>query len=244
MNRLNKYNDFRNNKLKEISLLDGDSMVNNNEFQKYQKEYGNILNTLKINIHYPSTFKLSTSSLFILIKNIIDADDSINIESSIENVVLVTICAISLLVKEDKDNTSRLVGYAEQKGIDDKTINRIMRCIQSIKRIFKDVAKNFGKNIDLVIDMLSYTELFVPFVNVLLSIVKNNLIDINLISSETFKGIEDDDMKYKMIVNRIFHKLLIMVNNTNKFQNVKNSNVLRVNDEFKSPMYKNDRIQM
>ena len=74
--------------------------------------------------------------------------------------------------------------------------------------------------------------------------IKNDLIDINFICNTSFKDVNDDDIKYKMILNRILHKLFIIINNNNKFQNVKNSNILRINDELKSPMYKNDKIQL
>lgn len=241
---VNSYNNFKNNKLKQVSLIDSESLMNNNEFKRYQKEYYKILKHLNINMHYSSSYKLSISSLFILIKNILDKDNIINIENNIENVVIITTCAVSLIVREDKDNTGKLVSYANQKGIKEQDINKIMYILLSLKRIFNDVAKNFGKKIELITDMLSYTELFIPFIYVLLSIIKNGLIDINFICNTTFKDVNDDDIKYKMILNRILHKLFIIINNNNKFQNVKNSNILRINDELKSPMYKNDKIQL
>jgi len=244
MRSVNSYNNFKNNKLKQVSLIDGESLMNNNEFKRYQKEYYKILKHLNINMHYSSSYKLSISSLFILIKNILDKDNIINIENNIENIVIITTCSVSLIVREDKDNTGKLVSYANQKGIKEQDINKIMYILLSLKRIFNDVAKNFGKKIELITDMLSYTELFIPFIYVLLSIIKNDLIDINFICNISFKDVNDDDIKYKMILNRILHKLFIIINNNNKFQNVKNSNILRINDELKSPMYKNDKIQL
>ena len=147
------------------------------------------------------------------------------------------------MVREDREKTALLVSYANQKGIQEEDINKIMISILSLKRIFNDICKNFDRKINLVTDMLSYTELFIPFVNVLLSIINNKLIDTTLISNKSFNDLKDSDIKYKMIINRILHKLLVVVNNVSKFQNVKNSNILRVNDEFKSPMFKTTKIQ-
>lgn len=242
MKSVNSYNNFKNNKLKQVSLIDNDSSITNNEFKRYQKEYYKILKHLNINMHYSSSYKLSMSSLFILIKNILDKDNIINIENNIENIVIITTCAVSLIVREDKDNTGKLVSYANQKGIKEQDINKIMYILLSLKRIFNDVAKNFGKKIELITDMLSYTELFIPFVYVLLSIIKNDLIDINYIFNKLFKDIIDD-IKYKIVLNRILHKLFIIINNNNKFQNVKNSNILKINNDLKSPMYKKLKIQ-
>lgn len=239
MKRINNYNNFKN-----ISLINSDSLINNDEFQRYQKVYINILRKLNINLHYSSSYKLSISSLFIFVKKIIEIDETINIENNVENIVLITISSISLLVKEDKENTSKIVSLCNKNNISENDINKIMRLILSIKRLFSDVAKNFGKNIKYTIDMLSYTELFIPFINVTLSLINSKIIDALLFIDNSFNNIKDDDIKYKMILNRILHKLFIIINNNNKFQNVKNSNILRINDEFKSPMYKNTKIQM
>lgn len=239
MKRINNYNNFKN-----ISLINSDSLINNDEFQRYQKVYINILRKLNINLHYSSSYKLSISSLFIFVKKIIEIDETINIENNVENIVLITISSISLLVKEDKENTSKIVSLCNKNNISENDINKIMRLILSIKRLFSDVAKNFGKNIKYTIDMLSYTELFIPFINVTLSLINSKIIDALLFIDNSFNNIKDDDIKYKMILNRILHKLFIIINNNNKFQNVKNSNILRINDEFKSPMYKNNKIQL
>ena len=155
MRSVNNYNNFKNSKLKQVSLIDGESLMNNNEFKRYQKEYYKILKHLNINMHYSSSYKLSISSLFILIKNILDKDNIINIENNIENIVIITTCSVSLIVREDKDNTGKLVSYANQKGIKEQDINKIMYILLSLKRIFNDVAKNFGKKIELITDMLS-----------------------------------------------------------------------------------------
>lgn len=239
MKRINNYNNFKN-----ISLINSDSLINNDEFQRYQKVYINILRKLNINLHYSSSYKLSISSLFIFVKKIIEIDETINIENNVENIVLITISSISLLVKEDKENTSKIVSLCNKNNISENDINKIMRLILSIKRLFSDVAKNFGKNIKYTTDMLSYTELFIPFINVTLSLINSKIIDALLFIDNSFNNIKDDDIKYKMILNRILHKLFIIINNNNKFQNVKNSNILRINDEFKSPMYKNNKIQL
>lgn len=244
MKNVNSYNNFKERKLKDVSFLNSEFIMGNADFYRYQRDYNKIIKDLGINMHYSSTYKLSMASLFMLIKMVMDNDELMTIESTNYNVIILTTCAVSLIVREDKDNVAKLMVYAKEKGIEESDIKRIMTTLLSIKRLFDDVAKNFGKKIDRITDMLSYTELFVPFINVLVSIINHKLIDIRLISSQSFNELKDDDIKYKLLLNRIIHKLMIVVNNTSKFQNVKNSNILRVNDEFKSPMYKNPKIQM
>lgn len=237
LKRIKNFSNFTNSMNSHPSFMDNDPSIDSTDISRYQKEYNKIFRELKINIYNVSAFPLSISYLCTFVKLLSNKTD-------ITSIVLLTTCAVSLILREDKENVIKLVSYAKQKGIEQPEIDQIIVKIQSIKKIFTDVSMKFEKNISNLVDVLSYTELFIPFMTIIISLINQKMIDIDLISDPSLIGLTINDEKYKHLYDRIIHKLLIVINNTSKFQDVKNTKILRINDELKSDRFKNPRIQM
>ncbi|MFW6243148.1 MAG: hypothetical protein ACOC2W_03220 [bacterium] len=89
--------------------------------------------------------------------------------------------------------------------------------------------------------MISYTPLLVPFNTVILSLLNQGKITIGMLIE--LKNITDN-LTYKMLINRIMHKLEIFVSGTDKFQNADNIKPLMTNWDFKSPELRPDKVKI
>jgi uncharacterized protein (UPF0216 family) len=89
--------------------------------------------------------------------------------------------------------------------------------IKIIKKLFIDITKNMGKNINDINDMLSYTSFFILFNNVLLKFLtkKTDLIKINT-----------DKKYYEYFINKLLIKLNITSGSNNKIINKDNIKIL------------------
>jgi len=217
--------------------MSNDSPISSVDIIKYQTEYNKIFRKLNINFYSISAYNLSIIYLCVFLHRLHESKD-------VTSIVLLITCAASLILREDKQNVIKLISYAKEKGIEQEDIDEVVTKLLSFKTLFTNVSVKFGKKIDNLIDMISYTELFIPFMTIIISLVDQKMIDIEFISNPTFSELTIYDEKYKYLLNRILHKLLIVVSNTSKFQDVKNTKILRINDELKADRFKNPRIQM
>lgn len=129
----------------------------------------NIKNDLGLNLYFISTFGTSIPALYPLIEKLIKNTD---ITVSTEQIILLTICAISMFIKESKDDSKKLIKRVKEEGLLN-TLNTITTGLESIFKIFKNIAKYFGKTINGLTDMLAYVSLLVPFSIVLIEVINN-----------------------------------------------------------------------
>lgn len=191
-----------------------------------------IIKDIKLDFYSVLKSQLAVININLVISKLIN-------NKSRYNTLLLTICAISILTRENKEKIKTLFNFALEKGIMEEEINDVINKINLLLELFTSVAKEFGKNILTVTKMLRNTSILISFLSVFKDLLDNKLIDdqwFNNGSDSLKKDIGLD--KYKRIIERLMHKIKIIISSTDKFQNVANVKPLLVNDELKSPMYK------
>jgi len=245
MNKLKTYNNFRYEYLIEsVNNIDTELLLEGININKYQFATKKLMSEIGFNIYNVGTFGVSITALYPIIQNLMTTGKFV-IPNTIENVVLLTICAVTVLVKENKEKAKKLIDYAFSKGVTQKDLDTVINIITTTKGLFSEIAQNFGKVISTFSEMLSYTALLVPFSMVLNNLILNGTITSELLSQSLPAIIVSiGAMGFKLLLNRIMHKLEIVIQGTDKFRNKENIKPLLVNDELKSPELKPVKVKI
>jgi hypothetical protein len=245
MKNVKTYNNFRYEYLIEsVNNIDTELLLESVDVGKYQRTLKKLMAEAKINLYNVGTFGVSITALYPIIQNLMETGKFV-IPNTTENVVLLTICAITVLIKENKEKATKLIDYAFSKSVTQKDLDTVVNIITTTKGLFAEIAQNFGKVISTFSEMLSYTALLVPF-----SMVLNNLIQQGTITTELLSqslpaiAVSIGAMGFKLLLNRIMHKLEIIIKGTDKFRNKENIKPLLVNDELKSPLLKPVKVKI
>jgi len=138
---------------------------------------------LGINIYFVGKFSMGISLFFPIVQNLIKNNYDISLSN--EQVVYLTICTISIILGENpelklsKENIDKIKEKVEEKGLS-KYLMESVKSLMSIT-ILKIVSKQSNKIITGLMDLLSYTALFVPVMNIIINFITNNNVDINLL---------------------------------------------------------------
>jgi ankyrin repeat protein len=229
MKRLKKFNEINYN-LSNINSINENLNIN-----KYQFQLQKLMKQLKVDLYYVERHKLSIFAFYPLIDQLIKINNP-DKEYTIQDILLIIICSINILSYENKDKSQKLLNIAVKNDIPESVLDYTIDVIRKIKGLFTIISEKFGKDIIKFIDMLSYTDLFIPFMNVLNILVEQNSIDFDNID------INSNDMKSKLLIDKIMKKLQFIINSTDKFQNKDNIKPLLVNDELKSPRFKKEKV--
>jgi hypothetical protein len=248
MDKLKKFNNVRYDFLIEsVNSLDESRLelvMESFNIGEYQRATKKLMGEIGFNLYSVGTYGVSVAALYPVIQKLMETG-KFDLSPSVQNVVLLTICAISVLVRENKDKVKELVSFASKKGMTPEDLDKAVNQIKTTKGIFAEIAHNFGKVISTFTDMLAYTSLLVPFSMVLGSLISQGRIDSEQMS-QTLPALELSmgSMGFKVLLNRIMHKLEVIIRGTDKFQNVENIKPLLVNDEFKSPELRPSKVQI
>jgi len=203
---------------------------------KYEWEYSRINNKVG-KLYYASKYKLSVANLYELSKLLTNFSD--------KEVMLMTITAISILTRESKEKVEKLFELLSQYNISQKDIDNLVNKFTTIKNIFKVVASKYDIVINNIYDMLSNTTLLIPFINVLITLIEHQKLNIDILS-KPLNDIKNElgDDKYNLMFDRIERKLSIMVSNTSKFKDVKYTEPYRKSHELKPIHMRTKRITL
>jgi hypothetical protein len=206
---------------------------------KYQRSIKKFYKDSDIELYNTSTYSTALTVLIELVEKFMEYG-SFDSEPTIDNATKLTIFAVSVLTPESKDKTEKLYEYLLENGISDDDMHKVVNQLKNIQIIFSTITESLEQSTKDFDDMLKYTSLFVPYVSVLIILLEDGLINVDYLSTEfdEFKELITE-FGMKLLIIRISRKLNIMTTSTNKFQNKDNVKPLKVNDEFKSPMYKN-----
>lgn len=248
MAKLQKFNELTYNFLIEsinnLQESDLEIILENFNIGEYQRAAKKLISEIGFNLYSVGTYGVSVAALYPVIHKLMETG-KFDMSPSVQNVVLLTICAITVLIKENKDKAQNLILFANKKGMTQDDLDKVVNQIKTTKGLFAEVALNFGKVISTFTDMLAYTSLLVPFSMVLGSLISQGRIDTEIFS-QSIPALEVSmgAMGLKLLLNKIMHKLEILIKGTNKFQNPENIKPLLVNDELKSPEFRPGKVQI
>jgi len=146
---------------KDFNTLKSNLIVEKININKYNKSYNKILKELNINFYFITTFGTSIVAYFPIFEELVK-NSNLNIKLSQSDIILLSICALAVLFNENKQNITKLKSLIEEKGYLE-LLQKFIDFITNINLLFKMIAKNTGKSLITLIDMFSYTALYVPF---------------------------------------------------------------------------------
>jgi len=240
MSNIQSFNDYSN----RDNILNEKLVLENMDTNRYQRVTTSVMKKLGVELFYVNKYKLSISLLYPLVE-LFMIKNNFTLEVNKNNIVLLSICAVSLLTKEDKTKSKAVFKYAMDNGIADTELDKVNKFLSTLKELFTEISTFFDRKVSVFSDMLKDTELLTPFVNTLHSVISKELFDIVVLvyPLSDIKNMLGKD-RYNVFINRIMHKLDKIIKSTSKFQNVDNIKPLQVNDEFKSPMYKTSKVKI
>lgn len=144
-------------------------------FKKIQKD-------LNLNFFFISTFGMGIGVFFPIVDNLYK-NHKLNFDLSKGDVIMLTICAISIIVNENKDVISKLTKKLKEKKLD-HLLDDTITAIKSVKNIILKALLKLGNAISGnagLLDLLAYTALLVPTMDILNKLVIENNIGVDTI---------------------------------------------------------------
>lgn len=218
-----------------------DKSMNESFNSKFDREY----KKTGSDFYYMKKYNLSVRIIYSLVEEIInDGCFSQTIEPTESNIMLMTNCALSVMLKESKEKVKIIFDSAIKNGIDQNDIDILIKQLKTVQEILVEIAKDYNLNISTTEDMLFNNQILIPFISVLVSLINYDKLDCKILlkSLSEIKS-ELGQEKYDLFIDRIDRKLKIMVSGTSKFQNIKNIKPYKTSTEFNPINQRTKRIR-
>jgi len=144
-------------------------------FNKFNKVYQKIKSELGLDLYFSATFGMAITALFPFFDKLVKTSEFTNTLSS-NDVVLLTVCALAVILKESKSDIDKLKSMVQEKEVGGY-LGLFTKAINNLGKLFSTITTNIGKGVQGVIDMFSYTALFVPFLVGFLDVINLYKID-------------------------------------------------------------------
>jgi len=149
---------------------------------QYRNIYDKTIKDLNINFYFISTFG-TTIPVFYPIFDKLVKNSELSVSLTQTDIVLLSICSISILFNENKEQIEKIRNILDEKGAGE-LIDKGVTFIKSINNIFDVISKNTGKILNNIADIFSYTALYVPFLISFFDIIKSYNINFDTFTSE------------------------------------------------------------
>jgi hypothetical protein len=183
MAKILKFNDYQQRS--ELTQRFIDSIINPPLMESNENEEGimtilkNLQKDLKFNVKLIFTFGTGIASMYPIVLNLIK-NQNLKIDTSTENVVLLTLTSIVILAMEteknievSKDEVKFLLNELKLRGIGNGIVKKMVSSFKSIGNLLTILFKNTSTTIRHLIDMFGYTSILIPTMNALSSIVSD-----------------------------------------------------------------------
>jgi hypothetical protein len=175
-------------KFQEFSLIDQisndfinslDSFIKESD-QSYSNIQSKILVDLRLNTNLALTFGTGISTLYPFVDKLIRNMKIDSIDVTADKVVLLTICAFTIVYLEEKKfkdhkeedlltkDSKSMLEELKMMGIGNGIVKKLVKLFKSIVNIFSLIGKHIYAVVSGFIDMFAYTSLLIPILNGLL----------------------------------------------------------------------------
>lgn len=175
-----------------------------------------VTNDLKLNFTLITSFGTGISFIYPIVDNLIK-NSKLNIDMSMENIVLLTITSISIFYLESRKGKvnskiekeiKNLLEELKLRGIGNGIVKKLTECLKALNNIFIILLKNTYKTIESFIDMFSYTSILVPILSAITTLVSKNNYNLDSFSNSFISlGIGITTLTAKHGLNWLIQKL-------------------------------------
>lgn len=171
-----------------IEMMSGSPVLESvNEDPAWKQILDKVFSDLGLNYSLITTFGAGIAAMFPIVDRLIK-NGTLNIEATKENILLLTIAAITIVFLEEKKNKTTQVNIdmsddevkqnvqsileeLKLRGIGNGIVKKVMKCFSSIKGIIKSIFKHTGNVINGFVDMFAYTSFLIPVMNIFYSFI-------------------------------------------------------------------------
>lgn len=225
-------------KFKEYSLYDSmsldfieafDKIITESSEVNYKKVQRKVISDLKLNSKLVLTFGTGINVFYPVIYKLMEKMKISSLELTYDKVVLLTICAFTIIYLEEKKFKSKeeeeiltkdsksMLEELKMMGIGNGIVKKIIKIFKSITYIFKLIGKHVGAVTGGFMDMFAYTAMLIPIMNGILYIIgKYDLNLDNFIKNFIGLSIGVGTLITKHGISIILHKLKSNLKLSNK----------------------------
>lgn len=164
-----------------------------------------VFDDYKVNIYFVTTFGTSIAFFIPLIERLLYNSEHYNITSY--DISLLLIFCIAELVNYKDGSINEIKKSINEKGLT-TLISKVKNNIKSIFKIISKLSKDFGHLIEKLIDMFAYTNILLPFLQIMTEIISEDGININNLPYKLLGlGIGAGSLYIKYLINKIRKKI-------------------------------------
>lgn len=195
----------------------------------YQRIEKKVLSDLKLDTKLVFTFGTGIGALYPVVQKMMENLGLSGVEMTQETSVLLTIACVTIVYLEEKKfkspeeeekltkDSKSMLEELRMRGIGDGIVKKVMKSIESIKNVFKVVAKHLGAMIGGVIDMFAYTAILIPIMNAILWVIGKYEMSVDVVIQNFFSlgmGIASRIAKHGLV--ELINKLKGIISNKTK----------------------------
>lgn len=182
--KIQSFSDYNKNELIAQQFFDSfDSLIKESGQVNYESIKDKIFGDLKLNANLSLTFGTGINALYPIVDSLIRNMKIASIELNPDKVVLLTICAFTIIYLEEKKcktsqeedvlrkDSKSMLEELKMSGIGNGIVKKITNSFRLLKDIFNVVYRNIGKVVVGFIDMFSYVAILIPIMNGILFII-------------------------------------------------------------------------
>jgi len=144
--------------------------INENlKLYKYKNIFKKTYKNLNLNFYFMSTYGTTISVIYPIFENLVK-NNNMNINLTEEDIVLITICVVGIALKDNSNEINKVKNILKEKGLIE-LVDKGIIFLNSIHNIFILITKNIGKEYNNIIDIFSYTSLYIPFLIAILDLI-------------------------------------------------------------------------
>ena len=152
---------------------------------KYKKLQEKVLTEIGVDFYFISTFGTAIAAFYPFFDKLVRTSKFENTLSDFD-IVLLVIATLSIMMKESKEHRDKVMLVINEKGLGG-LVDKFIDTMKNLTNFFTKISEIFGRTINGMIDMFSYTALYLPFMLGL-----NNFLELYNINFENFTQILSD----------------------------------------------------
>jgi hypothetical protein len=167
-----------------LDFIEGfDRIIKESNEVNYNKIQNKVITDLKLNTELVLTFGTGIGTFYPIVYQLMEKMKIDSIELTYDKVVLLTICAITIIYIEEKKfnstfeedilrkDSKSMLEELKLMGIGNGIVKKLIRIFKSITSIFKLIGKHVGSIVGGFMDMFAYTAMLIPIMNGILYVI-------------------------------------------------------------------------
>jgi hypothetical protein len=160
-----------------------DGLITESDETEYKKVQKRVISDLRLNVNLSLTFGTGIKAFYPVVDKLMTNMKISSIDITADKVVLLTICAFTIVYLEEKKfkdgqeeeiltkDSKSMLEELKMMGIGNGIVKKVVKLFKSITNIFTIIGKHLNTVTKGFIDMFAYTAILIPIMNGILYII-------------------------------------------------------------------------